>query len=459
MDKNNPEPGKKKPMSKANKPKVAKEPKPKAPSQKSSLIDLATNMIAIINGADIVSKHPQFQREWVTITDTMGKKIVAENLGKGEIIVRYDDLLVDEILQYCHYIKGGKGIWKIDHNDAWKIFNQWKALTQAIPNEDIKPVLFKSDDPKGFCWKRLDFDPEPGETPTFDEILGRMNSNQEAFKAWIWSIFEPKSELQDYVWLHGHGQNGKGRISSWLREVIGQTFISQTVPKGETRFFAAEMHGKRLAVFADCKDYNFVTTGLFRSLTGDDPQKLERKGQDPFTAKLICKYLFSSNDKPGITSITADMRRVICIEVAPFDEAKLMPTRAYDARLNEETSAFLHKCRQVYRELCPQHSRIPKDTASIEDVAASNEDTYEYFCDRFIQRKEEGTLFLYEMQAAYELLKIQNPHVKKQYKDYIERTYKVTMGRTKPPGEDARKLCYRGLELSETGRRLLGEHL
>jgi len=332
-------------------------------------------------------------------------------------------------------------------------------ITASRHIDSISPILFKNE--PGLCWSRLDVDIEKGPTPVFNELFGRMATNQDAIKAWIWSIFEPRSELQDYVWIFGEGNDGKGRLNNWLRYVVGKTYSAQTVPKGETRFFAGDLVGKRLAAYADCNEYNFVTTSLFKSLTGGDPQKTERKGQDAFTIMLHCKHIFFSNKGPGISSSKHDTRRAIVTNIETVPDDKVMPTHEYDKMLAAETPAFLYECRRIYNKLCPGYGRIPKDLFSMDTIATENESQYHYLFDKYTIPEEGAWLSSSELHDCFNAERIQNPFDQKKYKEFMTREYGSVFDRrtVDEDKERVRQRGYTGIRLSETGITLLGKNL
>jgi len=436
-----------------------KPPKEKQPSAKQSMIDLAGLLTGIMNRSSATKNHPAFPHDYILLNDNEGKRITVEDTGKGVLERRSLEAVETDALQYCQTERGGIGRWKVDASDVTKLIAYWRMITVSKHIDSISPILFK--DQPGYCWSRLDVEIAPGPTPTFDELFSRMRTNRDAIRAWIWSIFEPKSELQDYVWIYGEGNDGKGRLNNWLRHVIGKTYSAQTVPKGETRFFAGDLVGKRLAAYADCNEYNFVTTSLFKSLTGGDPQKTERKGQDSFTIMLYCKHLFLSNKGPGISSSKHDTRRAIVTSIDTVPDENVIPTSQYDQLLIGETPAFLHKCRAMYSKLCPDLGRIPKDIYSMDTIATENESQYHYLFDKYTIPEAGAWLSSSELHDCFNAERIPNQYDQKKYKEFMAREYgAVFERRTVDEGQEkVRQRGYTGIRLSETGITLLGKQL
>lgn len=215
--------------------------------------------------------------------------------------------------------------------------DHWILLCPQIPLP--KAWAFASD--KSLTFHRLPWDlDEDGPTPVWDELLGRM-TNAAAFKLWVGSLFDDKSDRQTYVWLYGTGQNGKGAILRFLKRVFGSAYASEVVPGRSDRFWTYGLLGKRLVAFPDTNDVGFPATGLFKSLTGDDAIRMEIKGGATFSSELAAKFLYASNDRPELSSECADMRRAILCSLASIvGEAD----PGYGELLWAEGGAFLGAC-------------------------------------------------------------------------------------------------------------------
>ncbi len=222
--------------------------------------------------------------------------------------------------------------------------DHWMLLVPQIPMP--KPWVFASD--KSLAFHRLPWDlGEAGPTPTWDELLGRM-TNAAAFKVWVGSLFDEKSDRQTYIWLYGSGQNGKGAILRFLRQVFGLAFASEIVPGRNDRFWTHGLLGKRVVAFADTNEAGFPATGLFKSLTGNDAIRMEIKGGATFCSDILAMFIFASNDRPGLSSECADMRRAILCELSPI-AGDANPH--YGDLLWAEGGAFIGSCHRDYLAL------------------------------------------------------------------------------------------------------------
>lgn len=336
--------------------------------------------------ASPISTMPPLGRTFHVQQDPTGiRSLLEEHPGEVVKFVQ-DSAMADLLVDYSHALPPGM---ELDTRLANEITKVWKARQRPIPDEEIAPVRELSE--KGKCWRRLPWDLAYGETPTFDEMMQRT-TNSTALMAFIGSLLCAESDRQQYVWIWGEGRNGKGSLAQFLMRVLGQSYRAEVVPKqSNSNFWTAGLLGSRLVVFADCTDYRFPATGLFKSLTGGDAVRIERKGKDPQTMELCCKFLFLSNARPAITNTIADKRRAIYCEMGELPpDTKLLSTIAYGALLDSEGAAWLYKCRAIYVELAGDHCPIPVDETALEEVIAASEEPLDEIFDRLFEVQEKG---------------------------------------------------------------------
>lgn len=259
-------------------------------------------------------------------------------------------------------------------------------LARTIPIPDPYNVRFRSE--QGYCYRKLEFDPIPDPTgtmtPTFDEIFKRMK-NAEAVAAWIGSLFSELADCQQYVWLYGDGMNGKSSIGKVLRKIFGQAFVSLAAPSGgNQRFFTHRLVGKRFGLFPDFDEPDFVTSGLFKQITGGDAVPCEIKGGKTYEAILNVKIMFLANERPDVSRSKADTRRAIYAELDPF-AGEPIPTLDYDALLWNETPYFIGNCMALYESLCPNHESIPVSADALDIAIEHAEEEFQVVFDNHFE--------------------------------------------------------------------------
>lgn len=292
--------------------------------------------------------------------------------------------------------------------DCSLAFEYWERLAPKL-TEEIAAVRFKSD--PGFTWRRLPFDPAPAQTPTFDELMHRTE-NAQIVKAWIGSLFDTMSDRQQYLWLYGRGENGKSRFASFLGWIFGDATGGGEPPRSDDRFWASSCIGKRLMIFPDCDKIFFINSGQFKSATGDDLVRIEEKGRPAFTAKLHCKFLILSNEKPHVDGGHATLRRIIYCKIADFEGAKMNP-HDYEALLQSEAPAIVHQCLEQYQLMCPNRGQIPILPEMQSELLAFADERWEVIAKRWLN--------LYDKDLLAKIPYNQQEYVTSEYTDLLRR--------------------------------------
>lgn len=332
-----------------------------------------------------------FHRKFAHYQDETGGIMLLEISKENVLSVTSRESAVNAIMAYSRMplTEQTAGELELSSREATEILTVYVATTAPVDMAAVAPVRMYSD--KGLCWHRLPFDPAPGPTPTFDELLGRTE-NAEPLKAWIGSLLVAQSERQQYVWLWGTGSNGKSSLANFLARVMGRGYRSEQPPAAQDRFWTSGIVGARLVVFPDCNNQNFVTSGLFKSLTGDDPVRIEHKGRQPFSMQLQPKFMFLSNTDPLLSSGEADRRRAIYCRMASLPEGtKLVPSGQYNERLWREGPGFIEACIKAYTTLTEgEHGRIPVDTTGLDQLIEWSESENDLIFEKYLELDPAG---------------------------------------------------------------------
>jgi hypothetical protein len=321
---------------------------------------------------------PEWPHDVRVIRDDMGE-VKPILVTKGNICkyISFNGLvqLIGEHLERAVKTKG-----KFSFTGSQRLYREAAFLylcdAPVIEADAIKPVVELSS--PDLCFHRLDFDFDRSsdrslefDSEVFAELMGRY-SDHEAFMAWVGSLFDPHADRQQYVWLYGKGRNGKSSIGRFLHRLLGPSVkFDQPPENGGARFWTADLLGKRLVIFADCNSPAFPTTSLFKSLSGEDPVRIEYKGQSSFTARLTSKFLFFSNDKPDLDKSEASMRRVIYIQV---DANAKEFGDSYEDMLWDERKLFVSECVKTYEFYRTKCRSIPVKNELAESLAADADD-------------------------------------------------------------------------------------
>jgi hypothetical protein len=326
-----------------------------------------------LEGDKFLSQISEPDLKFITIKNIdLNKRLF--NINDQNELIACDLTAVEHcIAKSVHHDWKDLGILDLTDQNVTGCARYWFKITQPIP----EPPMFGWVGEQELCMRRIPFERKIGPTPIWDELLGRI-TNAEAFRIWIGSVLAEDSDMQQYVWLYGQGGEGKGAISRFLARALGHTHSSQQPPNLGDRFWTWGIRNSRLVVFADCNNTKFVTSGLFKSLSGADPVRIEIKGGAISHQLIKAKYLFLSNEKPDLSSETADKRRIIYCTAQPF-YGKIDP--CYQKKLWEEGGYFLSKCLEMYREKCPNGEQINADSCDIDDVISTNEEIFASFLE------------------------------------------------------------------------------
>lgn len=359
-------------------PKVKKDKGPKAKDINHTVMQA---MIGVTHG------WPAFPVTLHKIEDDRGETMTF--MEKDGLVRELAENAVDSLIS--HYwretlLSGPRPIslGALEAKDAANIRKLWLISARARKNDF--PLAVWASDPRP-AHHRLPFDPIPVDqlqnaAPLFAELMART-TNASGFMSWIGSLLDDRSQRQQYVWMHGAGGQGKGALMRALSSVFGNSVSSEQPPNAADKFWTWGLLGKRFVIFPDCNNSSFVTSGLFKTLTGEDRVRIERKGGAIFSAELPCKYLFVSNNKPHLSSQASDMRRVIFCGVGPITGH----VDRYEERLKAEVPAIMSACWWAYlaetggnpRGLYPIENK-----GEIEELAADSEHEYESFVDQYV---------------------------------------------------------------------------
>lgn len=283
----------------------------------------------------------------------------------------------------------------ITADDAVKTRRLWLHAVKA--KRDPFPMLTWLSDPRP-AHHKVAFDPIPRgdcQAPLWGELMGRT-TNSEAVMAWIGSLFDNKSQRQQYVWMYGDGDNGKGTFTRCLAHALGSTFHADNAPErgrvGE--HWTMGLVGKRLLVFADCDNPSFVASGFFKSITGEDRLRVNIKNGPIVSLDMPLKVMLTSNEKPEISGAKSNVRRVIYCSIAPINTRFV---GNYEAQMLAETPAFISLCWHIYLAVSggnPRHVFESDDPTELEQVISDNEQEFEAFVDEYLRfdRNENGML-------------------------------------------------------------------
>ncbi len=207
---------------------------------------------------------------------------------------------------------------------------------------------------------------ENGPTPTWDEFLLRLEP-AETFKAYVWSVFEPKNFGRQAMWLQGEGGDGKSTVLRAIANFMGtQHTLTIGIGSYDKDFFFGECFGKRLAIYPDCKNLQVLRKERIKQLLGRDIVPINNKYEKVFSAQVYSKLFVASNWMPQINyQDDSERTRLLLCKVKTFGDEMGDPD--FQFKLESEMWAFLSKCRESYKRECPNGMslRVPAEMKSL----------------------------------------------------------------------------------------------
>lgn len=370
---------------------------------------------------DPESKLPPFPRRYFVHETSPGVRLYLRETDEEHVVEYvYENCLANEIMGWIKkdLLTPDYHGFELEKKHAIDAARYWNST--VIPTPKIRSITWPFE--LDLTFRKLPWVKSATQTPTFNEMFSRI-SNGRALKCFIGSLFSEESNMQQYIWLYGQGQNGKGSLSRFLHKVLGNAYSSQIPPLNGDKFWTSMILGKRLVVFPDCNNQSFVTSGLFKSLTGGDPVRIEQKMQMASTVIMTAKYLYLSNERPNISSEKADQRRIVYCEMK---EITCPSDPKYDEKLWAEGGAFLTECIKIYQNDCPEHGEIPTRNQEILDdwVSTVEEELETAFEKNFKIEKDTYTLPR-AFQSRLQEMWPRNKRTQTEFVKWLERKYKI----------------------------------
>lgn len=352
-----------------------------------------------------------------------GRALLLQNIGNKNVKKIKKDTLIHEVGNLL--------------KDKFNYFYSTKVVEKHVDNwilycESIKeyPKAFSFKDSNDISFNKMDFNPKKLDTPTFDEFINRC-SNKEAMMAYIWSIFQPDSDRQQYLWICGEGNDGKSSLLRFLEKCLkGAVATEQTERAYTSDYFNASFVGKRLALFSDTNSRAFIQSGQFKQLTGGDTVLINQKWEQTYSTKLDVKFIFLSNNYPNLSSKKADLRRIILCEVKKFDETKQLSEQVYNEMLWKEREGILHKCKLMYDKIVDPSGIIKCELDSVKILADESEIKFISIMKKFFVIEDSKELTGVELYDTLKIAGLSKKNEQAEFREYLFRKFEITKART-----------------------------
>ena len=154
---------------------------------------------------------------------------------------------------------------------------------------------------KEYCRNRLPvmYDPEAAFPMRWLEFLNELliPADIPTLQEYMGYCLIPTTKAQKMLMLVGKGGEGKSRIGSVLRAILGDNMVNGNLNKVETnRFARADLEHALLMVDDDMKTEGLPQTNYLKSIiTAELPMDLEKKSQQSYQGELHCRFLGFGN--------------------------------------------------------------------------------------------------------------------------------------------------------------------
>lgn len=297
-------------------------------------------------------------------------------------------------------------------------------LDLVTPNECPETIRLYTD--RELCFARIPFELQPSEggekTPLFNELFGRVLVNREQLKAFLWSYVISGSYIQQYYWLRGDGNDGKGSLFRVLERLFPRvTLVQNGLPVIGNKHWAVPFEGKRVVIFPDLQEKVSMNSGVMKSLTGGDTCFIDPKGLPGYNRSFICKLLIGSNNPPPIEGTKAEKRRLLYGEIQSTDKFD----QYYEDKLWDELPYALHDWRTAYEKYCEGNKPIESESEAAVLVSDAIEDSHSdlvaFFESNFIEKTSER-ITPAQLRARFEDLKIRDTKFIGRFNAWLEKT-------------------------------------
>lgn len=283
-----------------------------------------------------ISELPRYHSEIVSYKDCSGNRIFYK-VENNQIKFVGDSDMELEIDTYWNIVaRKIPEFYKPEHSDLVKVRKMLLIKAPTIDGLIPSISLTEESSPAFQKFERT----HPRDCPDTWKRLIAKSTSPDLLVLFIGSLLDPTSDNSQYLWIKGDGGEGKGSFVRGILSALGKAGSVEQPPAGESRFWTQGLRHKRFVCFMDLDDVNFVTTGLFKTISGNDPLRFEIKGGATYMAEIDAKFCIVSNYLPNLSHNNADARRAIIVEFKDNDDY----IENFEQKLKEEAVDFISYC-------------------------------------------------------------------------------------------------------------------
>lgn len=235
-----------------------------------------------------------------------------------------------------------------------------------------------------------------GPTPDFDGFMESIHpSCRDSLMAAIYGTFFAGCRLNQYVWIHGEGGDGKSSLLNAIAKYAGDRLAcSLNSSDMKSEFGLENTVGKRVVIMSDVKTGLSVKSALIHNLTGHDLVSINRKNKPIISVRLNPIVWIAANDAPDVNFDNRnEARRCLYIKMVEppeevqkkfyfvkedgtfdLDDEGKKQNNGYDleGHLVQEMPHILYKCREAFERVCPAPYSVIKQNKQALHIAKEN---------------------------------------------------------------------------------------
>jgi hypothetical protein len=340
--------------------------------------------------------QPIVRDNLAVFVDQLGQKSVYKVSKNGVVGRKSKDFLISCLSYSAERLrknapKDELGVFQLrDFNfgtdDFKKIAQEFLDSAPYMKTSEIVAVRQKSD-PGFYCYKRVDWDESPGACPLWEEVISRIPDKRQVMQleTWLGALFEPGTKIQQMLWWHGPGRDGKGSTAEMLHSYFGPSGGSVAASNHKLgREAGLTFSTCRFVTISECQNVDVVNDPLVKGITGGDGIQVRRLYQEGTREKPDTALLVMSNQRPEISWDPSLERRLIYVEFEP--EMREVQDVTFASRLKNELPHLIYRWRQAWRDNQIMGC-VPTHSAAIRSLSEQTTD-YEY--DLIVNKFEIG---------------------------------------------------------------------
>jgi hypothetical protein len=242
-------------------------------------------------------------------------------------------------------------------------WTRYKMFTNRLPDSheqlDARVVFSNTETRKeDYISRRLPYPLEPGETPAFDSLFGRLYDDEQLTKL-MWAIGSivagDSKRIQKFYVLFGLPGTGKStslNLIEKLFEGYTQAFEAAKLTSSTNNFAASVFKNNPLVAIDHEGDLSRVkVNSILTSVVSHDRLTIDVKYHHPFSLRLNTSLFIATNKPVMITDKGSGLIRRL-IDIRPT--GKTVSARDYDSLVGQmdfELGAIAQKCLNLYTQL------------------------------------------------------------------------------------------------------------